>query len=278
MRKAVYILLLLLVVKVSARAQPIVEAIEKDMKPIRQGIFIYSFEVSNFQYSHFLDEIAQTENQKYEKAKWDTTRWRSTLRHYKPFEQYYHSHEEYQDFPAVNMSQKGAELFCDWLTAQYNTWADRNFNTVKFRLPTEEEWQLALASGDLSQRDSLLACRKVEFVDKEGYWTVNFRHLSQSQLKMDRFTDSLTYVLETDSSGFDGNSLMSSVKGFLPNSLGCFNLQGNVAEWIDEEGITKGGSYATTGWYLLPESQLQLNPDFGYPDVGFRFIMEVIEP
>lgn len=279
MHLAMSILLLLLSgVKTLAQDQSVIKSIAQDMKPLAQGVFIYPFEVSNQQYRYFLEAMQKHESVNYDKAKWDTTRWHSTTQHYKPFEQYYHLHEDYQDFPAVNMSHAGAVLFCDWLTAIYNKWPERPFETVRFRLPAESEWQLALANGDRSKRDSLLACRKVEFVDEEGYWTVNFRHLSQSQLKMARYGDSLTYVSEVDSTRFDGNTLMSPVKSYLPNSLGCYNLQGNVAEWMEEKGITKGGSYATTGWYLLPESKLLLDPNIGYPDVGFRFVMEVVEP
>ena len=68
---------------------------------------------------------------------------------------------------------------------------------------------------------------------------------------------------------------MSSVGVYFPNRMELYDVIGNVAEMIDEEGKAMGGS-----WNHSPEKSTikSVNEYEGSdPSVGFRIFMEVIE-
>ena len=59
--------------------------------------------------------------------------------------------------------------------------------------------------------------------------------------------------------------------------IGLFDMIGNVAEMVSEEGKAKGG-----GWNSFISEcyadQSQKYEGWGHPEVGFRLFMEIIEP
>jgi formylglycine-generating enzyme required for sulfatase activity len=68
--------------------------------------------------------------------------------------------------------------------------------------------------------------------------------------------------------------ITSPVKSYFPNKIGVYNLIGNVAEMISEEGIAKGGS-----WINKPE-EVSVTEDFHYTKpsdwLGFRCVCEKV--
>ena len=68
--------------------------------------------------------------------------------------------------------------------------------------------------------------------------------------------------------------ITSPTGSYLPNEIGVYNMIGNVAEMVAEEGIAKGGS-----WYHTYEDS-KLSLDLNYTEasewLGFRCICEMI--
>ena len=55
-------------------------------------------------------------------------------------------------------------------------------------------------------------------------------------------------------------------------------MSGNVAEMLNEPGRTKGGSWASSGYYLRIDAEDEYE---GFtepsPMIGFRYFMEILE-
>jgi hypothetical protein len=74
----------------------------------------------------------------------------------------------------------------------------------------------------------------------------------------------------------DGFGMMAPVECYFPNDFGLYDVVGNVAEMIDQEGKACGGS-----WMQVPgESTILSISGYDKPNAwtGFRVFMEVIEP
>ena len=63
---------------------------------------------------------------------------------------------------------------------------------------------------------------------------------------------------------------------FHQNSKGLFNCCGNVAEMVQEKGVSKGGSWASNQYQLM----LNAKEYYDGPNckTGFRIFMEIVEP
>ena len=196
-----------------------------------------------------------------------------------PFVDYYHSHPAYHHYPAVNMSQQGAALYCQWLTQVYNARPDRKYQEVVFRLPTPEEMAIAIGKGMGWQGvpEASADMPPAYFRNDKGQLTANFRVIRQDAIREDGLRRDSLVVEET---GYYANEAVvtAPVKSYEPNALGIYNLQGNVAEWTTSANVAMGGSYLTTGWYLLPGRELERDGTQGHPDTGFRYVVEVITP
>ena len=73
----------------------------------------------------------------------------------------------------------------------------------------------------------------------------------------------------------DGYAMMGHTASYFPNDIGLYDVVGNVAEMIDENGKACGGS-----WNDLPVAcTIRSVSNYSKPSatVGFRVFMEVIE-
>jgi formylglycine-generating enzyme required for sulfatase activity len=66
------------------------------------------------------------------------------------------------------------------------------------------------------------------------------------------------------------------VNSFFPNDIGLYNVCGNVAEMLAENGVAAGGSYEDTGYDI----RIQSTKDFSGAtrDIGFRVLMQSAAP
>jgi len=201
---------------------------------------------------------------------------------------------ELRQFPAMDMSFEAAQLYCEWLTSQYNVQKDRKFNKVKFRLPSEKEWTMAalgyrdfqswnfeenivLAHPDHKEKKAMEY--QLERGDCKYPWAIkswahrnNIKNWHQCVFANVKMPDEVTCPAGILGDGF---RITSTVGTYFPNDNGLFDVIGNVSEMINEEGKAMGGS-----WDHTPEEStlLSVNMYEGTSTaVGFRVFMEVID-
>lgn len=260
---------------VALQAQVSTKKMERGWAMLADGIFISQTEVSNEEYRTFLTFTAN--DPAYAAALWDTAAWSKVLDYNGPFKEHYHSHPAYDSYPAVNMSQQGAALYCQWLTSQYNAKPDRQYTQVIIRLPTAEELTTAIgrSMGWQGAADGSGNMPHAQFQNDKGQYTANFRVTRQDAVKHDGLNPN-TPTIDEEPFLQEPALITAPVKSYIADDWGIYNLQGNVAEWTTSAHVTMGGSYATTGWYLLPGRELMRDADKGHPDTGFRYVVEVV--
>ena len=239
------------------------------------SFFISKFEVSNFEYMEFLKDLkSKGELNLYNSIIVDSTAWVNHVDYAQRYVEYYHSHPAYYNYPVVNVSYKGAKAYCEWLTAQF---ADSTIEgkKISFRLPTREEWLRAARADNHGFKYSW---GQTDPYDKKGAKKCNFKEYNSDEIK-----DSDQHNLKAKNRVVVGtmNRLRSSVsvtmqvKSFDANEFGLYNLNGNVAEMIDERNVALGGSWANAADEVTLESELEYEAPS--PLVGFRPVMIVTD-
>lgn len=138
--------------------------------------------------------------------------------------------------PVVCISQNDAKVYTRWLSKQTG---------YTYRLPTEDEWEIAARAG--AQTD---------------YWWGN---------------DFGTGKANTGWSGTPwSNKSTSPVKSFAPNNLGIYDVVGNVWEWTnDPVGKAKGGAWSFSPSTAAAHGKLFIAPATSANYVGFRVVREL---
>ncbi len=225
-------------------------------------------EVTNGEYLAFLSDLkAQGKDEMYKKALPDTTAWDQLKFAYTKYVRYYLRHEAYADYPVVNVSHEGAQMYCRWLTERYN--AENQGETVVFRLPTRAEWLRAAQAGNHHRQ---YAWENPFLQNEKGEYLANFRTIRNSQIS------------ESSNNGIDIKSgyhgldhdlnaeITAPAKSYQPGVAGLYNLNGNVAEMVAEAGLAVGGSFRNYGYDIRNEATMEF--DAPSPTVGFRVLME----
>ncbi len=287
-----------------------VKDVDAQFRLIKDNLYANHEEVTNGQYNMFLDYLKKNNvNEVLEKSKIDLSQYDATsYAFFKGYHTYINpvvkfrgrSNYHYMKYPIVNITHDGAIAYCEWLTEQYNGSADRKFKKVKFRLPTLKEWQIAalgyteFQSWDLDQNKVKVLIPKnetdeffkgdptvVEVDDRILYpWFKSYNYRDKAQNRRNCWLGNFKIPedckpCQIRSIGGDGFSMMSPVGSYFPNEMGLFDVVGNIAEMIDENGKACGGS-----WNQLPEeSTIRSVSEYKGPSstVGFRVFMEVIE-
>ncbi len=146
--------------------------------------------------------------------------------------------KKYEDYPVVGIHPKATELYCKYLTAQNPDLKGT------FRLPSEREWVYASRGGnDLYAYSTGMALQNLEQQP-----VCNYKKSSKKPSPM-------------------------PVNSYKPNGFGLYNMSGNVAEWVNVEGRTKGGSWNDDEEFLNVTGK---DPYMGLktasPFVGFRVL------
>ncbi|MCR9153658.1 MAG: formylglycine-generating enzyme family protein [Bacteroidetes bacterium] len=228
-------------------------------------LLVNQYEVSNADYKLFLNDIAEdiSEDQ-LEAFKVDSSYWQNFNAgdYNDPMMDKYHRHPAFNNFPVVNISKAAAVAYCKWLTEKYHQQSKRDFKKVVFRLPTEDEW-ISFAKPLLNNRlpwyGSLPYTPEKNGKISPILCNIKFQNLSEG---------SVNYIA-------DAGFYARKVGSYPPNSLGLYDIIGNVAE-LTADGISKGGSWDS----FIEECYIDLQGEFQMPDprLGFRVVMEVIEP
>jgi formylglycine-generating enzyme required for sulfatase activity len=284
------------------------KSLEGRFKPITEKIYAEESEVRNDHYNEFMAYLVKNNlNDLKEKYKFDFSRYEepafSLMTNYSQPRTETKKNRYFNHHPAVNISYEGANAYCEWLTQQYNNTADRKYKKVKFRLPTLDEWQIA-AAGVKNPTSWKIDEQEVEVIlnpaggefDKNAerrrvplsnpeiqypwfkYYGIRNSPVNYKGCYLGNFKSEpcdCPGLRGKKPSSYDGFATMAPTKSYFPNEVGLYDVVGNVAEMIAEEGKACGGS-----WNHPPsESTIRsvttyTNPDAG---IGFRVFMEIIE-
>lgn len=226
-----------------------------------QAFIMQKTEVTNLEYRTFLfDLLIQGRKDEFLIAKPDQAMWTKLFGEInKQMEELYFSHAAYNEYPVVNISREGAELYCKWVTEEIQKFVGEKkkapFNSI--RIPTRAEWVKATqVEGKTSPYPW-----DGEFVrNSKGCFLANFKP-----------TDSTYHD--------DGGFFTVKVNSYLPNDFGIYNMSGNVAEMVYDDIQTKSPGTAGGGWMNNAEEIKILGPDphkgltEAHPNVGFRVVM-----
>ncbi|QPL55826.1 formylglycine-generating enzyme family protein [Vibrio navarrensis] len=138
--------------------------------------------------------------------------------------------------PVVCVSQNDAQAYVNWLSDKTGYF---------YRLPSEDEWEIAARGGS-----------------EKAYWWGEAFGVGQAN------------------TGWGGtpwsNNSSSPVKSFAPNAFGLYDVIGNVWEWTsDTKGLLKGGAWSFSPEKAKAESQLFIAPSSAANFSGFRVVRQL---
>ena len=256
-------------------------SLSKRLAKSRDSLYAAIYETSNHLYNTFL---AETGNSQY---KINNQGWSEHSRYF--YLQEYGWHPRYDDYPVVNISYEAALAFCEWLTLKYHASDKRPFWKVKFRLPSEKEWEYAANSG---RTGFYYPWNGAYTRNSRGAYLANFSPIEEMYLGGFFFMKNskpdsglLDYRMirqynypdgdSTISRAIDGLVFTGPVNSYFPNLIGLYNCSGNVAEMIAKKGESKGGSWASGQLPIFIKSrETYIKPN---ACLGFRYFMEVLE-
>lgn len=233
---------------------------KKDSNVSVNAFYMQRTEVSNLEYRTFLfDLLIQGRKDEFLLAKPDQQKWTELFgSSNQSMEDLYFTHTAYNDYPVVNVSREGAEMYCKWLREEVNKVLKEKdkpgFQAI--RLPLRDEWIYAASSGG-----------KTDFFPWNGERTINDKgiYLANYRPFVDRYYD-------------DGGFYPVDVMSYPPNGFGLYNMAGNVAEMVYESSSRKSPGTAGGGW-LSDEEELHLFGTDAYagvvtphPNIGFRVV------
>jgi formylglycine-generating enzyme required for sulfatase activity len=163
------------------------------------------------------------------------------------------------DFPVTGITYKQAQRYTEWLTIIYKEkiMVDEDVPyEIVFRLPKIDEWEKMASAGlnTAMQKNNVL-----DSINKEGCMLLNFN--SSSGCK--NYEDYLKYSFGKGS---------AFVTSFFPDNNGIYNLFGNVAEMVYENGLAKGGSYKDFAKDAVLTKTIEYEE--AEPWLGFRVVGE----
>lgn len=236
------------------KPQSIDHLVKDKMVRINAGYFCDKHEVSNKDWQEYRKDIGTKHglfSEEYLQTMLDTTVWRSNeIKFTDPMADAYHYHPAFGNYPVVGVSYKQVQGYIAWQTAKTNealTQAGIN-ELVGFRLPTKQEWEDLAAKEVHAHYAHKFEKQKAKNVEVENFWSVI-------------------------NEGSDFYMVTAPVDAFFPNTFGLYNMQGNVAEMVQDKGIVKGGSWRDR------KIESPVNKDFSYENptcyIGFRLVMIV---
>lgn len=234
-----------------------------------QAFYMSATEVTNLQYTEFLtDLLRKGEMDKYNIAQIDTNAWNTFIpnTYFEPMATYYHKHPAYDNYPVVNVSKEGAELFCEWLTEKYDSLSNGELK-LNFRLPYRAEWIRAASGGIMG---STYSWGGPYLRNSKGCELANFLSIGSENITRDEETGYLKITRAITSMDNDGAMCTASANSYSPNPYGLYNMNGNVSEMIADGNYAVGGDWYSPGYDIRNESIKEITQP--QPTVGFRVV------
>jgi len=264
---------------------------------IEENLFIDKTEITNLNWLEYLYYLYRDSTQAiYHQALPDSSVWLSygdTLK-----TKHYLRYPSLRSFPVVGITKKQAEAYCAWRSIATTKYYDRLEKKkadglqpdqkviFKFRLPTEAEWMKAV-SGNLNIEahpfgfKDYLSAASIQGKEKNLYEKTNKTvdyDIFQNDLKefLKGKNEPSFNVVKSFRNYFQyGDYSPRSItdKRSIANPTGASDMIGNVAEFVQESGFVKGGSWA----HDLESSMIKKRQAYHGPAawIGLRCICEV---
>jgi serine/threonine protein kinase len=173
--------------------------------------------------------------------------------------------------PVVCVSWEDAQAFCTWLSKEEGR---------RYRLPTDHEWSCAAGIGD--REDSRAVAR-----DKDGRVTGIYPWGTQwpPPEGAGNYADTSWKQIRPEFSAIeeyrDGFANVAPAGRFAANSLGIYDLGGNVLEWCEDwyenqkSRVLRGGSFCSyERERLMTSSRFSDAPAYRFVSNGIRVVVE----
>ena len=188
-----------------------------------------------------------------------------------------------ENHPVTPVSVMMTNAFCTWLTAH-----ERDAGLIgsedEYRLPTDEEWSraamLPVENGDTPERRELNASNEGRplYVWGREWPPTQIDQFANFAGRETRTSPNAMSLLHTDRFPFT-----APVGSFKPNSLGIYDLAGNVAEWTSsrwndktEARVLRGGSWRDyEPPFLRLDHRQQSLPNANPEGSGFRIVLDL---
>lgn len=228
-------------------------------------------EVTNLQYREFLTDLElQGRTGALAKAGIQSEKWLQTGPQNAALATTYHKHAAYDDYPVVNITHEGAELYCQWLGETLTRLTKGNY-LITARLPSKTEWMYAAYGG----KNAPYPWGGYYLRNSKGCELAHFRQMGEEHITTDRQTGAATFRESThhqhSRKAAEIGHFTIPVESYFPNSYGLYQMSGNVAEMLSEKGRFKGGSWASVGYDLRIDAESEYNGEVeASPYIGFR--------
>ncbi|MBI2722430.1 MAG: SUMF1/EgtB/PvdO family nonheme iron enzyme [Bacteroidetes bacterium] len=258
MKNSIFILSLILLFSSFSIKRKKKKLIPPGTVQISETFFADETEISNFgwmEYEYWTKTKYGANSPEHIAVLPDTLVWREKNTYNEPYVKYYYRHPAYKNFPVVGISFEQALAYCKWRTDRVKEYSYKIYKTewkVEYRLPTKEEWELLSNNGS------------VELANKgrNDKGKVKFNHC----YLIEGSQESMKFMTEHA-------DITAPVYSYWKNAFGMYNVFGNVAEMISEEGQSKGGGWRS----LLEECRAGNSIPYKKPTawLGFRCVCVV---
>lgn len=262
-----YLALLLIFPFLGKKYQSVQEVLDVDTVMLyADSLYVAKTEVTNEEYLEFTQYIQRNHSDVYSSVLPNSIKWKSVPNKPKAYEEYYFKHPAYKNFPVVNITNAQAVQFCEWKTIQLNNQLDNmpiekrdSVKAFNVRLPNRFEWRDA-ALGKLPTY-SKYTWKGTRMRDENGLFQCRFRY-TKGKIKVGK------KVIKAS------DDLLSPVNAFAPNSIGIYNMCGNVSEILHKDSIAVGGHWQSFDDEVTINSFIPVKEES--PMIGFRYVVEVI--
>ncbi len=186
--------------------------------------------------------------------------------------------ERNEEHPVTQVNWEDAQAFCAWLSKKEGK---------TYRLPTDEEWSIAVGLGHAEKRTKDITPEMLNGKETTEFpWGGDFPPKTKDQAgnysdesrKAKAPNDATQYIEGYD----DVFPTTSPVMSFKPNKLGLYDMGGNVWEWCEDwydnaqkARVLRGGSWGSGDrGTLLSSNRVPNFPGIRLHSYGFRLVLK----
>ncbi len=184
--------------------------------------------------------------------------------------------ERTEDHPVIKVNWQDAQDFCAWLSKKEGR---------TYRLPTDEEWSLAVGLGGKESRSLGDTPESLHGKVNDVYpWGAEWPPPADAGNYSDQ-SRKINVPATREGDGYlehdDGYPTTAPVMSFPPNSLRLYDMGGNVTEWVEEwfnavqdRRVQRGASFIHHSVFNLRSSSRDSNtPTARLNNRGFRVVL-----